>query len=76
LLAAGEPEDAARTHHAYVLAYSRPPSEAEATRSMEFVKAYQADLVGQGIEVGQARLRAWQALCRVILSANEFIYLD
>jgi hypothetical protein len=76
LLVGGETEDATRARGAYLLAYSRPPTEAEVARSLEFVKVYQADLVGQGIEAGQARLRAWQALCRVILSANEFIYLD
>ncbi len=74
LLAA--PDDAARARDAYLLAYSRPPSEAETARSLTFVQRYQIDLTGQGLEPDAARLRAWQALCRVIVSANEFIYLD
>jgi hypothetical protein len=40
------------------------------------VAAYQSALAGENIEPTEARARAWQALCRVIFSSNEFVYVE
>ena len=72
----GPADDAARVTLVYLRAYSRPPTEPETSRALQFIAHYQSDLARQNIEAGEARLRAWQALCRVILSSNEFMYLE
>jgi len=69
-------DDAARVELVYLRAYSRPPIEPEIRRALQFIAHYQADLAQQKVETDEARVRAWQALCRVILSSNEFIYLE
>jgi hypothetical protein len=43
---------------------------------MAFVAAYKSDQAARNVESAEANLRTWQALCRVILSANEFLYLE
>ena len=48
----------------------------EVARALAFVAAYRSDQAGRNAEPAEASLRAWQALCRVILAANEFIYLE
>ncbi len=71
-LLTGEPsDDANRVAHLYRRALGRPPSAAETARSLEFVKRY-----AQAAERDDARHRAWLGLCRVVLSSNEFIYVD
>jgi hypothetical protein len=69
-------DDAARLRIAYLRAYSRPPSAAETLRAAQFVDAYRKQLVAEGVADEDATARAWQALCRVILSSNEFVYLE
>jgi hypothetical protein len=76
LLSGAESDDDARVDAAYQRAYSRPPSPQEISRALQFVGHYQADLADQKVEPAEARVRAWQALCRVILSSNEFMYVD
>jgi hypothetical protein len=69
-------DDASRVTAAYLRAYSRPAEPTEIARALRFVAEYQSDLAGKNVEVSEARIRAWQALCRVVLSANEFIYVE
>jgi cytochrome c553 len=76
LLGSNALDDAGRVNLAYQLVYSRLPGDSETSRVLQFVGAYRADLAGEKIEPAEARVRAWQALCRVILSSNEFIYLE
>ena len=50
-------------------AYGRTPSEREAVRSAEFLREFGE----QSHEDG--RIRAWQALCRSVVSSSEFVYV-
>jgi hypothetical protein len=68
--------DEQHVEQAYLRAYGRPPEPREAERALRFVSAYQSDVAGHGVDATEARLRAWQALCRVILSSNEFVYVE
>ena len=70
------PDDEARVRLAYLRAYNRPAQEQEVTRARAFVAAYRSDQVGGNVDAQEANVRTWQALCRVILSANEFIFLE
>jgi hypothetical protein len=82
LLADAATDDAGRIETAYSRCYARPPNDMERTRALAFVEHYQQAATSQPLpgggtlEVGELRLRAWQALCRVLLSANEFIYIE
>ena len=69
-------DNAARVAAAYRTAYGRTPAEAELQRALSFVEAYTKSLIAKETAPDEARVKAWQSLCRVILSANEFIYVE
>lgn len=51
--------------------YGRPASDSEIERSQQFVQMLQE----RWKDENDAELRAWAALCQVLVSANEFIYV-
>jgi Protein of unknown function (DUF1549)/Protein of unknown function (DUF1553) len=69
-------DDAGKVSRAYALAFGRPPTANEVTRSLEFVRKVESEWRSQKIEVDQIRIRGWQSLCRAILAANEFVYVE
>jgi mono/diheme cytochrome c family protein len=75
-------DDAGRVATVYLRCYARPPSAAEQARALAFVDRYRQAAAGEPLpeggtlEAGELNVRAWQALCRVLLSANEFIYIE
>lgn len=62
--------------HLYSVAYSREPSEAEVSRSLAYLDRMRAALTQAGVGASEVELRAWTSLCRAILSANEFVYVE
>jgi hypothetical protein len=76
LLSAGVEGDSLRVAAAYLRAYGRPPSAAEISGALEFVGRYESHLSTQNVSAAEARVRAWQALCRAIVSASEFVYVE
>ncbi len=76
LLGRGDCNDAGRVCLAYELAYGRLPTAAETGRALGFVRRVEGLLEGEKVAPAERRLRAWQSLCRVILAANEFIYVE
>jgi Protein of unknown function (DUF1553) len=69
-------DEVARIQLLYVTAYARPASTAEISRAQDFLARYTAAQVARSVAEPEARLSAWQALCRALLSANEFVYLE
>ena len=69
-------DDGALTILAYRRVYGRAPTANETGRALEFIARYQSSLAGATIEPAEARVRAWQSLCRVLISSNEFMYLE
>jgi len=61
----------------YEQVFSRLPEPVEVARTLQFVRDYE-NVAESLVEQDQAnlRLRAWQALCRVLVSTNEFIYVE
>jgi cytochrome c553 len=59
------PDDASRIRHAFVLLYGRPASERELRLGLDFVTGPN----------GQT-LSRWEQYTQVLLSANEFLYVD
>ena len=74
-LLAGDAPLKQRLELAYELAYARLPDEQELTRAKTYLDTYQAKLSPSN-GAGQKRLRAWASLSKIILSSNEFIYVD
>ena len=61
---------------AYEITYGRPPTGEEVADWMSFVKKYQTAVEQEKVKSQNLELRVWQAVCRVLLSSNEFIYVD
>jgi hypothetical protein len=68
--------DIARVQMLYECAYARPATTAEASRALQFVEQYAAAQAARKAAPDEVRQTAWQALCRAVLSANEFVYLE
>ena len=68
--------DESRVGEAYERAYSRLPNPQETARALKFIQRYEDELQANGVESQDPRLDAWQAWCRVILTSNEFVYLQ
>lgn len=60
-------DDKERLNQLYLTCYCRQPTETELARATGFIE----QLTGQS----QTSLQAWTALCQVLVSANEFIYI-
>ena len=66
--------DELRLDRASQLLYSRMPNAHEQTAARRFLEAYQADLTD--IPPPDRPLQAWTAYLRVLLSGNEFVFVD
>lgn len=69
-------DDSARVQEIYEQAYSRPPTTAELLRALDFVERYRDMEIARQTAADEAPVRSWQSLCRAILSANEFVYVE
>jgi hypothetical protein len=76
LLARQDLDDAGRVRLLYARAYGRPVTEAESARARGFVDRFQQASAPLEPDAGRYHAAAWAALCQVILSANEFVYLN
>ena len=69
-------DDRARIESAYRMLYSRPPSDAEIDSAIRFIERYLDHLSDLQLDATTANARAWQSLCRALMSANEFIFVE
>jgi hypothetical protein len=67
-------DDAARLARAYELLYARPPTAAEMERDLSYLST--APVAVSSGDGDVRRLAAWTSLCRVLLAANEFVYVN
>jgi hypothetical protein len=68
-LAVANKDDAARIREAFVLLYGRPATERDVTLGLTFLTAKDGGKGGQ-------TLTRWEQYAQVLLSANEFLYID
>jgi len=61
---------------AHQLAYARPSRPEEIDRGAAYIEAYQQELIRSGVTAAEAQLEAWTSYARVLLTANEFVYVD
>ena len=75
-LIAASSEPAQRIEMAYRLAWSRPPTTDDCRRAQEFVKTAQLASAQSGAPMAFCEHEAWASLAKVMLTANEFLYID
>ena len=68
------PDDNARVDRAFKLMFCRPASENEYSSASNFLTDYAATLTDGSTE--DKRRRAWSAYVRVLMSSNEFLFVD
>jgi hypothetical protein len=73
---AASADDNGRITFGYEIAWGRPaaPDETEAAR--RYLRSYREGLARLGAGDGEQQAEAWASLARVLLGANEFIYVD
>ena len=69
-------DDRGRIARVYELVLLRPPSTQETREWLEFLAQYDRAQRNEAAEVGPRNRHAWQGLCRVLLSSNEFVYVE
>ncbi len=62
-------DDATRINEAYRRVYTRPPTTIETERVLRFLAA-------SDVSTDAKKLKAWQSLCRVLLSSAEFAFVE
>ena len=65
-------DDAQRVRQLYRTCYGRPATDAEVANALDFVSRFRAVYV----DAKDPRLSAWQSLCKSLIAANEFIYVE
>ena len=65
-----------RIEMAHQLAWSRPPTPDERDRSHEFLRMSRAAAVSAGAPADSREREAWTSLAKVMLTSNEFLYID
>ncbi len=73
-LLAAEGDDAGRLDRLYEAAYGRPATEMETARLLAFVDRQVASNA-ESADAAAKRLAAWRAVCHVVLTSNEFLYV-
>src|SRR5438093_1529539 len=69
-------DGAARVNLALELTWSRPASREEMQTALRYVERYRYGLARSGVAGEAQEVQAWASLARVLLAANEFIYVD
>ena len=69
-------DDAARVDRAYRLAFGRPATGDEVSVAREYLAACRAKLGDAGVPAERQAHAAWASYARVLLSSNEFLFVD
>ncbi len=71
---------AAQVRRAFALTLGRPPTEQQVGDALDFLakqaEQIQADDAAAGREAGDAKMKALEAFCLILLNTNEFFYLS
>jgi len=65
-----------RLRRLYNIAYGRDPSELELRRAEAYLERLKTEMSSGDGETANIEARAWISLCRAVLSANEFVYVE
>jgi Protein of unknown function (DUF1553) len=75
-LIASSTEPRRRIELAYHLAWSRPPTSDQVDRGLKFVQECASALKSARITDESRETESWTSLAKVMLIANEFLYVD
>mgnify|MGYP002623091194 CR=1 FL=1 len=75
-LFAASPAPSQRIRAAYAIVYARPPQEAEVAHGESYIQRFRQQLAQTTNENESEELEAWTSYARVLLSSNEFFYVD
>ncbi len=75
LLARTDLDAEGRIRLLYLKAYGRPPTAVEIQRDIGYLDRF-SKAAGERIPAAELESRAWRSLCRAILAANEFLYVE
>ncbi len=75
-LAAGSTSLEAGVRQGVLLAWGRPASAAEAGHGGDYIQRFEDSARREGLDESTARRAAWMSYARVLLTANEFLYVD
>ena len=71
-----ESDDSNRVRRAFRTAFGREASDADIARSRDFIAKYLERAKGTLFPPSDYEQLAWGALCRVLLSSNEFLFVE
>jgi hypothetical protein len=71
LLASEDTKDERRIERAFWTLLTRKPTDHEMNAALGYIGHMERKMAGEG-----ARLSAWQSYCRILMSSNEFVYID
>ena len=69
-------DDLQRVEALFETALGRLPDSRERDESLDYIRRYEQAVRDRGTDGMTSRLQAWQSLCRAVVSANEFIYVE
>jgi hypothetical protein len=75
-LVSGAEVTEARIDRAHRLCFGRPATELELASGAAYVRQYQAESASSGTAGDGLTLTAWASYAKLLLSSNEFIYVD
>ena len=64
-----------RIQRAFLELYGRPPTDSEVKLGLDFVASPGAESI-EGEKPGKDSLTRWEQYAQVLLTANEFMYID
>ena len=77
LLQQADLDQAARLRLLYTIVYCREPSDAETLRAQAYLDRVRSAMLEEGaVNSADLEIRQWTSLCRAVLSANEFVYVE
>ncbi len=74
LLADGNYDDSERVQRAYRMTLTREPSPEEIGQGLDYIEKYPAAAESESPE--ESRLDSWQSFCRILMTSNEFNYVN
>ncbi|WP_417388697.1 DUF1553 domain-containing protein [Gimesia sp.] len=66
----------AKVNRIYERVYGRSASQKETASALAYLELYERELAALELPAEQKTLRTWQSLCRVLISSNEFLFVD
>lgn len=75
-LAGSHPSSHDRVQHGIELAWNRPPSKAEVQQFLQYIARYRAELAHSNPSSEGELIEPWISFARILLSANEFTYVQ